>query len=108
MSLGVSRGDGIEAFTVDRAGGGMRISCTIGPHPRFSRLVIRFQTDGSTPSMPSDGRPLLDTPAFAGATYQGRHHPLNRGFIYAYKAFGLDGRGSIRASATARAWPATR
>jgi hypothetical protein len=97
---------GIDAFTVEPSAYGMQIACAIGPRPSFSRLIIRYRTDGVTPSRPDDGLLLLDAPALAGTTFRGWHHPLYRGFTYRYKVFGLDARGSVRASATAYAAPA--
>jgi len=104
-SLGLPAGAGIEELTVRAAGDGMRVACTIGPRPGFSRLVIRFRTDGATPATPTDGRPLLDVPAVAGATFRGYHHPLDRGSVYSYAAFGLDDRGSIQSTVMVCAWP---
>lgn len=99
--------DGVEAFTVQSVGYGMRIACTLGPSPGFSRLVIRYRTDGVVPSTPEDGFPLLDAPALGGAAYWGCHDPPYRGVAYTYRVFGLDDRGSIRASATTRGVPST-
>ena len=103
--LGGAYTNAIHAFLVRPAGLGMRITCTVGPHPGFTRLVIRYRTDGVTPSTPTDGLALLDSAIAAGVTYRGRHHPRNRGLAYCYTAFGLTHRGSVRVSKTVCVWP---
>jgi len=102
---GAANGEGIETFTVEPIALGMCVACTIGFAPEFSRLVIRYRTDGAAPSTPCDGLPLLDEPASPGSSYRGCHHPLYRGHEYVYTIFGLDDRGTIRASATTAGSP---
>jgi hypothetical protein len=100
ISNDVRAGEGIAALTVDSAAYGMRVTCTIGPHPGFSRLVIRYRIDGRTPSTPADGLPLLDAQAVADTTYRGYHDPRHQGRDCFYTAFGIDERGSIRTTVT--------
>ena len=108
ISASSTASDGIVALAAHAASSGMRLTCTIGPRPGFSRLVIRYRADGASPRTPDEGHPLLDAPAIAETTYWGYHNPPHGSAGYCYTAFGLDTSGSIRASATTSGRPASR
>jgi hypothetical protein len=73
--------------------------------PDLSTVEVRYRTDGTFPTNPSDGVPAGSQPATAGAPATLTLSGLTNGTTYSFSVFVLDGSGNASAPATAQATP---
>jgi chitodextrinase len=73
--------------------------------PDVATVEVRYRTDGTFPSNPSDGVPAGSQPATAGAPATLSLSGLTNGTTYSFSVFVLDGSGNASAPATVQATP---
>jgi hypothetical protein len=91
----------IRRFAARPEIGAVLLTWTLPSTTTFTRVVIRYRVNGSTPSSPTAGLPLFDEPTEAGAMYGTIHSGLSPENTYAYAVFALDASGAVKAHATA-------
>ncbi len=71
----------------------------------LDRIVLRFRTDGVTPTSPIDGQGVIDRPAVGGADDGTTHSGLTNGVTISYAMFAIDTSGNASPAVAIEATP---
>jgi hypothetical protein len=74
----------------------------------LDRIVVRFRSDGVTPTSPIDGQGLIDRGATAGMPDGVTHSGLVNGVTISYAVFVIDTAGNVSSPASIEATPAVQ
>ena len=83
------------------------LSWRMPPDADVARVVVRFRTDGISPTNPNDGTSLLDAPAGPNQQRVIDHEGLSGETVYSYAVFAIDVEGNVSEPATAQLSPLT-
>ena len=97
--------DPVTAFTATPTDGQNDLSWMNPADVDFDKTIVRYRTDGSYPTSPSDGFPVAERPAAPASADTFSHQGLTNGTTYYYGAFAIDGAGNASSVAQAEATP---
>ncbi len=93
------------AMTVTEADAEVVLGWTNPSNTDLDRIVLRFRTDGITPTSPIDGQGVIDRPAVSGAADGTTHSGLTNGVTISYAMFAIDTSGNASPAVAIEATP---
>ncbi|MCP3980120.1 MAG: fibronectin type III domain-containing protein [bacterium] len=99
----VSAPSAVASFTAEALDDSVVLHWTLPSADDLDRLVLRYTTDGTTPSSPIDGLPLLDAAASGPLTFT--HTDVEPDVALTYSAFLIDESGNVSEPSTLQATP---
>jgi hypothetical protein len=92
-------------FAATPLDGSNALTWTNPSDPDFTRIVIRYRTDGVYPQSAADGYPVLDSEGIPASEGSHEHQGLTNDVTYFYSAFAVDAAGNEAAAAQVDATP---
>ncbi len=93
------------AVTVNETDSEVVLGWTNPSNTDLDRIVLRFRTDGITPTSPIDGQGVIDRPAVSGAADGTTHSGLTNGVTISYAMFAIDTSGNASPAVAIEATP---